>query len=750
MKKSLLSLALLLCSCSSVFSQITIFAEDFANFKNIAADSQISSSDIDRYTRKPGWDVFAIYGTRDSSVLVGAMGSPGYIMTPAIESSGESLLIVEFDAASYNTDGNSVIVSVFKDEQELATQTIVLTTSRATYRCIFENIPSGCKIKFASAARRKRIILYNVNIMETLDIPEIDGIYYLFSEEKEEAIVTHTSTGYNSYSGNLVIPDSVTFSGKNYRVTEIGYRAFYNCTGLTSVTIPESVTAIGASAFSGCSNLTTVILESNALVSASRTSSTSMSSIFGNQVQAYIIGDNVNFIGDNTFYECDDRLYVNQGTDALLAVWNYGVDPYETGTEAILSSPSISVLSTTQTTITYQINIVYPELEYEFVGESVDENTYTITGQRPEYTQTVPLTVHSANNQYSTSANVTTLPISPTITSKNVTASSLSAKGSYIEGDAQVIASSLVMNGTEMEDVEGTLHGLNPNTSYSCKYTVVVEYGDGETYSYVDSKNIKTANLTLVTQQPKVINAGNVVVSAESNLDDEETNVGFEWRRIDWTEDFASNTGAAYLYEGKMEGYIRNLYIEKLWKYRPYYESNSGNRYYGDWVGIDPTNTSYFEPTVHTYAQITVTGNRAEVKGYAMRGTDNVLSQGFMYWPTSTSVSLRRKTASVPSGAIVVNASGNVMTATLEDLEYETTYKYVAFVTTSEGETFYGEIQNFSTSVAPDGIREVQSSESIVHSEGIYDLSGRKLDKPQKGINIIRMSDGTTKKVLIK
>ena len=305
------------------------------------------------------------------------------------------------------------------------------------------------------------------------------------------------------------------------------------------------------------------------------------------------------------------------------------------------------------------------------------------------------------------------------------------------------------MDGRQMAENEGSIHGLKPNTSYTCKYSVVVEYGDGETYTYYDSKNIKTSSLTLTTRQPKVVNVGNVIVSAESNLDDEETNVGFEWRRTDWTDDFASNSGTAYLYEGKMEGYIRNLYAEKLWKYRPYYESDSGNRYYGNWVGIDPTNTSYFEPTVHTYAQINVTGNSAEVMGYAMRGTDNVVSQGFMYWEGNTSVSLRRRAASVPDGATVVNAQGNIMTATLKDLEYETTYNYVAFVTTSEGETFYGEMRTFSTSADPDGIEGVEASEDAVEVAR-YDLQGRKIAEPQKGINIIRYSDGSTRKVMVK
>ena len=316
-----------------------------------------------------------------------------------------------------------------------------------------------------------------------------------------------------------------------------------------------------------------------------------------------------------------------------------------------------------------------------------------------------------------------------------------------------MFSETLIVSGTPIGKTEKrydlTLRGLEPDKLYEGIASITLAYED---VSYTKSFSFKTAPLILTTQQPKVISLGNVIVAAESNLDDEETNVGFEWRRIDWTDDFTSNKGIAYLYEGKMEGYIRNLYAEKLWKYRPYYESDSGNCYYGEWVGIDPTNTSYFEPTVHTYATINVSGNTAVVKGYAMRGTDNVTSQGFIYWSTNSPSSLR-KVNGIPSDAKTVIAGGNIMTATLENLEYETEYCCVAFVTTAEGETFYGESQIFRTDpVDPDGIKEIESlTPALSKGEGDwYDLNGRKLAAPQKGINIIRYSDGTSKKVLLK
>ena len=52
------------------------------------------------------------------------------------------------------------------------------------------------------------------------------------------------------------------------------------------------------------------------------------------------------------------------------------------------------------------------------------------------------------------------------------------------------------------------------------------------------------------------------------------------------------------------------------------------------------------------------------------------------------------------------------------------------------------------TDETPTGIESIRNAQ--MHNEGIYDLSGRKLTRMQKGINVIRMKDGNTRKVLVK
>ena len=592
-------------------------------------------------------------------------------------------------------------------------------------KIIISDIAAWCSVSFASSS----------------DNPISQG-HYLYSDDHTEIT-------------ELVIPEGVT---------HIAPYAFYGCWNTRKFTIPDGLLSIGEDAF---------------------------------PFPKSTVGTTVNWW--NLYFYC------NTGTAGLLAIWNYlsqltnrydqkvinlqnAYDLQDKDTK--LPAPSLSV-NTTQTTATIKVSGIYDGYYYTLNNKPLETNEMSRIGLDPGYTEDLVLRVTipnilSNNVSFICKADLKTKAISPSMELVLKSASSLSVSGTYNHGDAIITKETLAIcnnmtkseyadnsaycsiynpNATNRsnyysnyylaegtESVEGSrasFHGLSPSTDYYIVYNV---YTNSKSYPSV--QYVTTDALQLTTLQPKVISPGNVVVAAESNLDDEEEKVGFEWRRTDWTDEFESNTGGAYLYEGQMEGYIRNLYTEKLWKFRPYYESNTGQRYYSDWVGIDPTNTSYFEPTVHTYAKIEVEGNAAQVRGYAMRGSDNVAQQGFMYWKQTAEVKAASGSdMNIPKDAQTMEAKGTVMEASLTGLDFESTYCYVAFVTTTEGETFYGEVQTFQTGVNPDGIGGIMAETprgSKAKVVARYDLQGHRLSAPQRGVNLLHMSDGTVQKVLVK
>ena len=95
---------------------------------------------------------------------------------------------------------------------------------------------------------------------------EINGVYYDFDYSAKEVKVAYSP----QYTGSVTIPETVTYNDVTYSVTSIGLSAFYNCTGLTSVTIPNSVTSIGWWAFHGCSGLTSIVVSEGNLLYDSR------------------------------------------------------------------------------------------------------------------------------------------------------------------------------------------------------------------------------------------------------------------------------------------------------------------------------------------------------------------------------------------------------------------------------------------------------------------------------------------------
>ena len=88
------------------------------------------------------------------------------------------------------------------------------------------------------------------------DIAE-DGYHYIVIDGLKYGIKDSIAkVARYSVEGNIIIPSSIMYGGVTYSVTGIGESAFSNCTGLTSIVIPDSVTSIGYNAFYNCTSLT--------------------------------------------------------------------------------------------------------------------------------------------------------------------------------------------------------------------------------------------------------------------------------------------------------------------------------------------------------------------------------------------------------------------------------------------------------------------------------------------------------------
>lgn len=93
-------------------------------------------------------------------------------------------------------------------------------------------------------------------VVSAYDI-KIDGIYYNLIQK---ANIVEVTSGDNLYLGDVIIPDHIKYNEVDYPVASIGKEAFYYCTDLTSVFIPNSITTIGVQAFDHCTSLSSLNL----------------------------------------------------------------------------------------------------------------------------------------------------------------------------------------------------------------------------------------------------------------------------------------------------------------------------------------------------------------------------------------------------------------------------------------------------------------------------------------------------------
>lgn len=533
-------------------------------------------------------------------------------------------------------------------------------------------------------------------------------------------------------------------------VSVIGDNAFLDSKAEICFERPESITKIGENAFRGCSQ-PPIIKDCTNLTSICQYA------YYGTNISSIDLPKYLTRIDSYAFpYEIKKIRTVPSST--LLTLWNSGYtgdNIYNLNTDELIKYPEYSFTDITQTTAKITIDNCINEFSYyldpmmtsevlvNIPWDSNDDKTVGLCADMYYYlTVTNGTVIHQFRN------SLQTLPINLSINTKR-TASSLEFYFSYSKGDIEIEKMEMVFSGETFETGKLKKTGLKPDNKYKIEGRIWDKNGY---WYYTWNNNVSTLPLNFQNKTPKIISAGNVIISSNANIDDEEENVGFEWRRTDWTDDFSSNSAKGYVYEGSMEGYIHNLNTSSLWKYRPYYKANNGTVYYGDWTGIDPSNTSYFEPTIHTYEKYVLDGNSVTIKGLVLPGTDEIIEQGFEYWSKEANDSKSTyMNFNSTNGHDVskVLCNGQVMEVTLVDLQPNSTYYYRSYAKTSSS-TIYGEERSFVTGNGSTGIDNMEFGVSTSTITGYYDLGGRKFNNLQKGLNIIRYSDGSVRKVMLK
>ena len=364
-----------------------------------------------------------------------------------------------------------------------------------------------------------------------------------------------------------------------------------------------------------------------------------------------------------------------------------------------------------------------------------------------QYTFT-PYAVYDGKTYYGGEYKYATKGVSPRISILQTGPTSVVCKGEKTLSEATLGEEWFTIEGTDHAGDSLSLAGLEPQTRYTVSYTVTTAEGSTETAT----ATFTTSALELTTLQPKGVSETCSVVAVSTNIAEEETGVGFQWRKYDAPESLPSSEGYGAIYGGRLEGYIRNLQPTSYYNVRAFYKSAAGTYHYGDWVTFDPSDFSYFDPTVHTYPAGSVTPTSAAVRGYVLAGTDEIEEQGFEYRPAASPAAAPQRTAALPATAPetgTVPAEGQVMQATIEGLQPGTEYIFRAFARTAAA-TVYGEEQRFTTAPGATGTGRVElPGAEEPEITGYYSPDGRAYDSPRKGLNIVRYSDGSARKIIV-
>ena len=158
---------------------------------------------------------------------------------------------------------------------------------------ISDNVFAGCPISEIKISEQNENFKFIDSVLYDKDVTSIKYIFDGIANIEIPATVIDIGTAFN---GNKTI-QTVNFE-KGSKLKSIGNDAFYDCSSLTSITIPDSVTSIGNGAFYDCSSLTSITIGSGvASIGANAFAGCS-------NITSIAIPDSVTSIGGGAFWNC--------------------------------------------------------------------------------------------------------------------------------------------------------------------------------------------------------------------------------------------------------------------------------------------------------------------------------------------------------------------------------------------------------------------------------------------------------------